>query len=255
MSAHVSILCTEQLHSDRLSLGTLTTNVNTFQFWLKVDTLFSDLCTFMTTLATSVPMVTMVTFITMVTLVTQVTTVTMFLWLLWLCKCTSVSLCQHFPTCWYCHETWKLWTLQQVWVYYCEQFIPLCAGVTELKSCSLFPGRVTDFSLYHNVQNSAPGHPTSYSVDTIILCQGLQWLGHEADHSPLYRDEVKSAWSYRSTPPHIFITWCSNKQAQNCSSVILCCIMVSQDSNISKQWQDQITQRHGITSHKDGILS
>jgi hypothetical protein len=64
----------------------------------------------------------------------------------------------------------------------------------------------------------------SYSAGTIILCQGLQWLEHESDNSPLSSDEVKGAWSHRSTPPlpppqHIFLTWCLRKRDQN--SVLL----------------------------------
>jgi len=47
---------------------------------------------------------------------------------------------------------------------------PLCPGVTEPKSCSLFPGRVTNCCLYHHVQNRAEGNPTSCSMGTTILC-------------------------------------------------------------------------------------
>jgi hypothetical protein len=36
--------------------------------------------------------------------------------------------------------------------------------------------------------------------------------GREADHSPPSSAEVKNAWSYTSTPQHVFIVWCLIKQ-------------------------------------------
>jgi len=30
----------------------------------------------------------------------------------------------------------------------------------------------------------------------------------EADHSPPSSAEVKNAWSYKSTPQYVFLTWC-----------------------------------------------
>jgi len=32
--------------------------------------------------------------------------------------------------------------------------------------------------------------------------------GREADHSAPSSAEVKNAWSYTSTPPHVFKAWC-----------------------------------------------
>jgi hypothetical protein len=31
--------------------------------------------------------------------------------------------------------------------------------------------------------------------------------GHESDHSPPSAAKVKTAWSYTSTPPHVFMVW------------------------------------------------
>jgi len=35
----------------------------------------------------------------------------------------------------------------------------------------------------------------------------VKQLGHEADHSPPSRAEVKNAWSYTSTRPYAFMAW------------------------------------------------
>jgi len=34
---------------------------------------------------------------------------------------------------------------------------------------------------------------------------GVEWLGHEGDHSPLSSAEVKNTWSYIVTPPHVLM--------------------------------------------------
>jgi hypothetical protein len=41
------------------------------------------------------------------------------------------------------------------------------------------------------------------------LSMGVKWPGGEADHSPPSSAEVKSAWNYTSTPPYVFMSWCS----------------------------------------------
>jgi hypothetical protein len=35
--------------------------------------------------------------------------------------------------------------------------------------------------------------------------QGVNWQGHEADHSPPTNAEVKKMWAYTSTPPYAFM--------------------------------------------------
>jgi hypothetical protein len=44
---------------------------------------------------------------------------------------------------------------------------------------------------------------------------GVKWLWREAGHSTPYSVEVKNAWSYTSTPPHIFMAWCLVKHREN----------------------------------------
>jgi hypothetical protein len=34
------------------------------------------------------------------------------------------------------------------------------------------------------------------------------WVEREADHTPPANVEAKNAWSYTSTHPYIFMTWC-----------------------------------------------
>jgi hypothetical protein len=36
---------------------------------------------------------------------------------------------------------------------------------------------------------------------------GVKWSGREYDHLPLSSADVKSAWSYTSTPPYVFTAW------------------------------------------------
>jgi hypothetical protein len=44
---------------------------------------------------------------------------------------------------------------------------------------------------------------------------GIKRLGRKADHSPPYRAEAKNAWSYTSTPQHVFISWLLVKHRDN----------------------------------------
>jgi len=41
---------------------------------------------------------------------------------------------------------------------------------------------------------------------------GVKLPGHEADHSAPCSAEVEKAWSYNSTPQHVFTAWCLIKQ-------------------------------------------
>jgi hypothetical protein len=38
--------------------------------------------------------------------------------------------------------------------------------------------------------------------------QGIQWSGHEADHSPSSSAQDKNVWRYTSTPSYVFLSWC-----------------------------------------------
>jgi hypothetical protein len=40
------------------------------------------------------------------------------------------------------------------------------------------------------------------------LSLGVEWPGHEADHSPPSGAEVKNIWSYTSMPEYFFMAWC-----------------------------------------------
>jgi hypothetical protein len=43
----------------------------------------------------------------------------------------------------------------------------------------------------------------------------------EADHSLLPSAEVKNAWNYTSTPPHVFMAWCLIKHRIVLNGVVL----------------------------------
>jgi hypothetical protein len=70
------------------------------------------------------------------------------------------------------------------------------------------PGRGGDFSLCHYVQTGSEAHPASCPVATGGSFPSLRRPEREADHSPLYRAEVKNVWSYTSTPTYDFMAWC-----------------------------------------------
>jgi len=48
-------------------------------------------------------------------------------------------------------------------------------------------------------------HPASYPMGTGALSLEIKWPGRVANHSPTRSAEVKHAWSYTSTPPHVFM--------------------------------------------------
>jgi hypothetical protein len=53
--------------------------------------------------------------------------------------------------------------------------------------------------------------PTQSPIKWVLgaLSQKVKQPGHEADHSPPFSAKVKNVWSYNSTLPYIFTTWCS----------------------------------------------
>jgi len=65
-----------------------------------------------------------------------------------------------------------------------------------------------NFFLRHRIQRGFGAHPDSYRTGTGGPYPGVKRPGREADHSPPSSAEVKNAWSYTSTPPHVFMTWC-----------------------------------------------
>jgi hypothetical protein len=57
-------------------------------------------------------------------------------------------------------------------------------------------------------------HPRMYAtqppIQSVLMAHppGVKRPGREADYSPTPSTEVKNAWSYTSTPPNVFMTWC-----------------------------------------------
>jgi hypothetical protein len=58
-------------------------------------------------------------------------------------------------------------------------------------------------------------------IDNRTLSPGIKRPGREADHSTPSGPEVKNAWSYSSTPPNVFMTWCSIKHRISLNDVVL----------------------------------
>jgi hypothetical protein len=61
--------------------------------------------------------------------------------------------------------------------------------------------RAGNFSLHHRVQSGSGAHPASYPTGTRGSFLGGKAAGREAHHSPPSSAEVKSVWTYTSTPP------------------------------------------------------
>jgi hypothetical protein len=51
-----------------------------------------------------------------------------------------------------------------------------------------------------------PTQPIQWVPGTVSL--GVKRPRREAEHSPPSSTEVKYAWSYTSTPPYVFMSWC-----------------------------------------------
>jgi hypothetical protein len=67
---------------------------------------------------------------------------------------------------------------------------------------------MTFFPLRHRVQ-IGPGAPSvSSAVGTGDLTPEVKRPVREADKSPPSNVEVKNEWSYTSTPPYAFLSWC-----------------------------------------------
>jgi hypothetical protein len=66
--------------------------------------------------------------------------------------------------------------------------------------------------LFTTTSRPAPG-PTQPPIQWVpgALSLGVKRQGREADHSPPSSAEVKSTWSYNSTPQYAFMAWCSVK--------------------------------------------
>jgi hypothetical protein len=70
-----------------------------------------------------------------------------------------------------------------------------------------------EISVFTAASRSAPG----YIQLPVYWAQGVSFTegkveGHEADHSPPSRAEIKNAWSYTSTPSYVSMMWYLIKQ-------------------------------------------
>jgi hypothetical protein len=72
--------------------------------------------------------------------------------------------------------------------------------------------------------------PTQLPIQWVpgALSLGVKRPGREADHSPPSSAELKTEWSYTSTPQYAFMAWCSVKKAQG-----QLCLLLSLSSQIS----------------------
>jgi hypothetical protein len=53
-------------------------------------------------------------------------------------------------------------------------------------------------------------HAASYPSGIVGFSLGVNWKGHEADHSPPCNAQVRNAWRYNSTPIHAISNECIN---------------------------------------------
>jgi hypothetical protein len=60
----------------------------------------------------------------------------------------------------------------------------------------------------YRVQTGSAAHPASYPMGIGGSFPEVKQTGREADHSPPSSAEVKKEWSYTSTLPYVFMTWC-----------------------------------------------
>jgi len=68
--------------------------------------------------------------------------------------------------------------------------------------------RGRDFFLLHRVQTGSGAYTASYPMDTGGLSMGVKRPGRESNSSPQSSAKCKNAWSYTSTFPYVFMTWC-----------------------------------------------
>jgi hypothetical protein len=80
-------------------------------------------------------------------------------------------------------------------------------GTTKVR----FPAGAGNF-FHQRVQNGSGAHPASYPMGTMGSFPEGKAPGREADHSLPSSVEVKNAWIYTSTPPYVFMAWCSVKK-------------------------------------------
>lgn len=78
---------------------------------------------------------------------------------------------------------------------------------------------IIEFSLHHHIygSNGAPIHRTSR-----VIIVRIKWLGHNHNHSSPSSVGIKTAWSFTSTSPNIFMVRCLIRDKQNLSSTFVC---------------------------------
>jgi hypothetical protein len=65
------------------------------------------------------------------------------------------------------------------------------------------------------VSMGAVRHPASYPMGAMDSSLEVKRPRREADHSPPSNAEVKTAWSYTSTPQSVYVAWCLVKYRDN----------------------------------------
>jgi hypothetical protein len=79
-----------------------------------------------------------------------------------------------------------------------------------------FSARVRYISFHHSVQTGSVAHTAFYSMGTGALPQDVKRPGREAEHLPPYSADINNFCRYSSTPPYVFMAWCSvNKRTDN----------------------------------------
>jgi len=71
------------------------------------------------------------------------------------------------------------------------------------------------FSLHHHIHTSSGAHPAFYPMGTRDPSLDVKQPGQGADSSPPSSARVKTALTYTSAPPYVFMAWCLVKQSDN----------------------------------------
>jgi hypothetical protein len=116
----------------------------------------------------------------------------------------------HLRTYRVCYQKASLVSVQITLATWLEQSALGCTEctltwLTHDRVASLHPVRT------HSVQTGPGVHPVSYPMGTGVISPGVNWLGHEANHSSPSSAEIKNARSYTSTDPYPCKVWCLAK--------------------------------------------
>jgi hypothetical protein len=105
----------------------------------------------------------------------------------------------------FCYDDWNLGTSGDRHV----EFVDLehCDLATDWKNGIRFSAETGILSFRHRLEASSGAHLFSYPLGTGRSFPDGKWPRPETDQSPPLTAQDKSAWSYTSTSPYVFMAW------------------------------------------------